>query len=74
MRVVTKRHAAEQLEVDLMKALESREVIGEAKGILMERLRITPEEAFDILRRSSQRINVKLREVALRLTETGEVA
>jgi AmiR/NasT family two-component response regulator len=38
----------------------------------MERLRVTPEEAFDVLRRSSQRLNVKLREIAARLAETGE--
>jgi hypothetical protein len=44
-----------------------------AKGILMERLRITPEDAFDVLRRSSQHLNVKLREVARRLSETGEI-
>ena len=42
------------------------------KGILMERLRITPEDAFDTLRRSSQRLNVKLREIAQKLAETGE--
>jgi AmiR/NasT family two-component response regulator len=38
----------------------------------MERLHLTPEDAFDALRRSSQRLNVKLREVAARLAETGE--
>ena len=30
-------------------------------------------DAFDILKRSSQRLNLKLREVARTLTETGEV-
>ena len=39
----------------------------------MERLEITPEDAFDLLRRSSQRLNVKLRDVARGLTETGEI-
>jgi AmiR/NasT family two-component response regulator len=57
---------------NLHQALSSRDVIGQAKGILMERLRITPDEAFDALRRSSQRLNVKLREVAATLAETGE--
>ena len=57
----------------LHEALGSRDVIGQAKGILMERLRLTPEEAFDVLRRSSQRLNVKLREVAAALAETGEL-
>jgi AmiR/NasT family two-component response regulator len=53
-------------------ALESRDIIGQAKGILMERESITAGEAFDVLRRASQHINVKLREVARRVTETGE--
>ena len=39
----------------------------------MERLKITPDNAFDVLRRSSQSLNLKLREVARALTETGEL-
>ena len=66
------RDALEEMSRNLHQALSSRDVIGQAKGILMERLRITPEEAFDALRRSSQRLNVKLREVAATLAETGE--
>jgi hypothetical protein len=73
VRFVAAREGADRIEAHLTTALASREVIGEAKGILMERLRVTPEEAFDILRRSSQHLNVKRREVALRLTETGEI-
>jgi GAF domain-containing protein len=53
-------------------ALSSRETIGEATGILMERERITPEQAFDVLRQASQHLNVKLREVAQNLIDTGE--
>ena len=74
MRAVREREAFEQLGRQLHEALSSRDVIGQAKGILMERLRITPEDAFDTLRRSSQRLNVKLREVAEKLTETGELS
>ena len=33
---------------------------------------IAPEDAFDLLRRSSQNLNVKLRDVARGLAETGE--
>jgi hypothetical protein len=58
----------EQLRV----GLESRTVIGQAQGILMERERVTPEEAFAILRTASQHMNVKLREIAARVVETGE--
>lgn len=48
----------------LREALASRDVIGQAKGILMERHGISADQAFDVLRRSSNRLNVKLREVA----------
>lgn len=51
----------------------SRDVIGQAKGILMERLKITPEDAFDALRQASERLNEKLNAVALDLVETGEL-
>jgi hypothetical protein len=53
-------------------ALATRELIGEAKGILMEREHITSRQAFDILRRASQHLNIKLREVAQDLVDTGE--
>src|SRR5262249_24781743 len=56
----------------LRAALDSRGVIGQAQGILMERERITAEQAFDVLRRASQDLNVKLRDVAQRLVDTGE--
>lgn len=55
----------------LQQALETRDVIGQAKGILMIREGITADEAFDILRRASQRSNVKLREVASRVVTAG---
>lgn len=73
-RTVRERTALEQLGTQLHEALSSRDVIGQAKGILMERLRITPEDAFDALRRASQRLNLKLREIAQKLAETGEFA
>ena len=38
----------------------------------MERERITADRAFDVLRRASQHMNLKLREVAQTLIETGE--
>jgi AmiR/NasT family two-component response regulator len=53
-------------------ALLTRDVIGQAKGILMERYRITPDEAFDQLKAASQRKNRKLRELAEELVSTGD--
>lgn len=52
-------------------ALESRDVIGQAKGILMARQGVNADEAFDMLRRGSQRLNIKLRELATRVTRSG---
>jgi transcriptional regulator with GAF, ATPase, and Fis domain len=59
-------------EAQLRDAIASRQVIGEAIGILMERGRLTSERAFALLRGESQRSNVKLREVAERVVQTGE--
>ena len=57
---------------NLGQALVTRELIGQAQGILMERERITVEQAFEILRGASQHLNTKLCEVAQALVETGE--
>jgi ANTAR domain-containing protein len=51
-------------EAQLRKALETRDVIGQAKGILMHRRGINADEAFDLLRRTSQDLNIKLAELA----------
>ena len=48
----------------LNRALASRDEIGQAKGILMERFAMSPEQAFELLVRSSQDTNVKLVSVA----------
>ena len=67
--VVFAAHAAMALstaihEEQMDEALQSRDLIGQAKGILMAREGVDAGEAFDMLRRASQRLNVKLRQVA----------
>lgn len=42
----------------------SRDVIGQAKGILMARSGVDEDRAFEMLKNASQRMNVKLRQVA----------
>jgi transcriptional regulator with GAF, ATPase, and Fis domain len=51
----------------LGEAVTSRQVIGEAVGIVMERYQIDDERAFQFLVRTSQDSNVKLREVAAQI-------
>ena len=66
-------HDEEAQRLDnLQGALFTRAVIGQAQGILIERERITADQAFDILRRASQNLNIKLRDVAQALVDTGE--
>jgi GAF domain-containing protein len=56
---------------NMRRAMASRAVIEQAKGILMERYKITAEQAFTLLTHASQRSNVKLRDVAEELVATG---
>ncbi|WP_420121506.1 ANTAR domain-containing protein [Nakamurella sp.] len=52
-------------------AMASRGVIEQAKGILMERLKVSEDGAFTVLSRASQRATIKLRDVAAHLVRTG---
>ncbi|ADJ48257.1 two-component system response regulator [Amycolatopsis mediterranei S699] len=56
--------ATAQTEAQLVTALESRDQIATAKGILMERHRLDPAQAFAMLVDASQNSNVKLHDVA----------
>jgi transcriptional regulator with GAF, ATPase, and Fis domain len=65
--------AGAQEQEHLRTALSARDVIGQAKGILMERYKIDPQDAFRLLVSASQATNVKLRDVADHLAQTGEL-
>ena len=58
---------------NLEMALQSARTIGMAMGILIERRRITPDQAFEILRTASQHDHTKLRDVADHVVLTGSV-
>jgi GAF domain-containing protein len=64
---------AARTRAGLLVAMDSREMIGQAKGILMERYKITGVQAFGLLVASSQAVNRKLREIAEHLVATGEL-
>lgn len=57
-------HQVLELVSQLHEAVDSRDVIGQAKGVLMARFGLDADEAFSRLRDESQRRNVKLRELA----------
>lgn len=66
------RDAAEQHHLN--QAIASRDMIGQAKGILMTRHGTTATRAFDLLVKASQRANMKLVDVARWLVEDHERA
>ena len=63
------RKMADNLEV----ALQSRAIIDQAKGILMERYKLTAEGAFQMLAGVSMGSNKKVRSIAEHLINTGEL-
>jgi GAF domain-containing protein len=64
--------SAEDAE-NMRRAMASRATIEQAKGILMERHKMTGDAAFQMLGHASQRNNVRLRDVADHLVQTGEL-
>lgn len=63
--------SAREVADNLQAALESRAVIEQAKGILIERHKITPDQAFQVLAKTSMAMNRKLRDIADDLVRTG---
>ena len=55
---------ARELEM-IREALETRDIIGQAKGVIMAALSCSPDEAFNLLRQQSQHENRKLVDVAI---------
>lgn len=70
-RVLMMHAAVADKNARLENALITSRLIGAAVGILMNAHRITGEEAFDLLRRTSQNLNRKLRDIADDVTQTG---
>lgn len=65
--------ATAQERKQLMEAIESRDLIGRAKGMLMARSDVSDDEAFAILRSASQRMNIKLGDVAEQIVTANDV-
>ena len=60
------------LATNLQRALDSRAVIDQAKGILMRDHRISPDAAFDLLVQLSNAGNRKLREIAQDIVDDAQ--
>jgi AmiR/NasT family two-component response regulator len=53
-------------------ALASRDIIGQAKGMIMERFKVDAIQAFELLKRLSQSSNRPLAGVARQLVESED--
>ena len=62
--------AGSQATEQMHRAIASRDLIGQAKGIIMEHFRVDAVQAFALLTRLSQESNTKLLDVAERVIET----
>ena len=65
--------AGAEHEEHLREAVATRDLIGQAKGILMERYKLTAVQAFELLVSASNQTNRRLREVADELATTGQL-
>jgi AmiR/NasT family two-component response regulator len=62
---------AENRDEQFHSALASRDLIGQAKGMLMERFDVDAVQAFDLLRTLSQDTNTKLSDLAAEVVARG---
>ena len=62
---------AHRTEAQLWSAVASRDTIGQAKGMLMERFHLDAERAFAMLVKLSQTSNTRVADVAARIVELG---
>lgn len=60
-------------EAGMERTIESRDIIGQAKGILMERRQVGAADAFDVLRALSRDGNIPVRDIAEQIVTTGEI-
>jgi GAF domain-containing protein len=65
--------SARDMAGNLQGALEFRAVIDQAKGVLIERYKLTPDRAFELLAQASMRANRKVRDIAEELVHTGQL-
>jgi len=55
----------------MMRAIATRDMIGQAKGMLMERFNIDADRAFGLLTRLSQETDTRVESIARNLVETA---
>ncbi len=72
-QVISRHITAESRVTHLETALASSRTIGSAVGMIMWIHKLPEDEAFTLLKRVSQQLNIKVRDLASHITLTGEV-
>ncbi len=72
-RLLSASEATYERQIQLEEALRSRLVIEQAKGMVAERLGLSLEEAFELIRRSARNRSVRLRDVAVAIVQERTV-
>jgi hypothetical protein len=63
---------SQKRELQFKAALATRDVIGQAKGMIMERFGVDADRAFSMLRALSQESNTPVRDLAARLVDSAD--
>ncbi len=71
-RLVELARALVERNAQLEQALQSRIVIEQAKGVLVERFGVAPEEAFQLLRRGARTHRMRIHVLAAEVVGTRE--
>jgi len=66
-------YASSRTTARMDRKIATGQLVGQAQGILMERHKLTTDQAFALLVRVSQHQNVKLRDVADKLVHSGQL-
>ena len=69
----TRRPRWAQTAEELHSAIHTRNIIGQAQGIIMERYPVSSDQAFSVLSRVSLESNVTLHEIAAQVVTRREI-
>jgi AmiR/NasT family two-component response regulator len=69
-RLLNVAEASFERRAQLQHALDSRIVIEQAKGVLIERYGLPPDAAFELLRRAARRSRTKIHDLAREVVAT----
>ncbi len=71
-RLMAVTEASFEQRAQLERALKTRIVVEQAKGVLAERLRMKPDEAYELLRGAARSRQMRVHELAVEVVENSD--